>query len=223
MRQQRVGSIIIVDDESHPIGILTDRDLRNLVVTGEFSLDAPVRQIMSKPVVTIAAQLTLADVQMKMLKHGIHHLCLTETGHSDSKVVGVISEHDLLVLQGNNPAILIREVRRCQDSAALRRIRERAESLMKTYLEQEVAIGFICNMMSEIDDAITRRAIQLAEKMMEEEQLEKPKVDWCWLALGSGGRQEQLLRTDQDNALIFADVPESETAQGKVLFSKFSQ
>jgi CBS domain-containing protein len=218
MRQQRVGSIIVVNQASHPVGILTDRDLRNKVVTGEFGLETQVSAIMSQPVVTIHPQLTVADVQIFMMKYGIHHLCLTEDGSPNSKVVGIISEHDLLVIQGNNPAIFIREIRRCESGKDLRAVRERAEVLLRKYLLQEVSIQFICNMMTEINDALITRAIQICEAEMATEHGPAPKVKWAWLALGSEGREEQLLRTDQDNALVYQDVPQREAEKVKQYF-----
>jgi CBS domain-containing protein len=223
MREQRVGSIIVVNAEMHPIGILTDRDLRNKVVTGDFRLDTPVSEIMSSPVVTIDPQLTVADVQIAMMKHGIHHLCLTEDGSPNSRVVGILSEHDLLVIQGNNPAIFIREIRRCKTGEALRQVREKAEVLLHKYMLQEVSIQFICNMMSEINNALIVRVIELCEAALQQSEAPVPEVRWAWLALGSEGREEQLLRTDQDNALVFEDVPEDALAQTKAYFLKLAE
>lgn len=223
MAREHVGSIIIVDEVAHPLGIITDKDLRNKVVTGQFSSDAEVRQIMSQPVITIPPKCTVADVQIAMMKHRVHHLVLTKDGTVDSPVVGVISEHDLLVIQGNNPAIFIREINRSEDAEALSAIREKAEVLLKKYLLQEVAIGFICNMISEVNDALIRRVIQLCEQAMQKKNQAPPPVEWCWLALGSGGRKEQLLRTDQDNALIFEDVAEEDYPQVKAYFLKLAE
>ncbi|MEO1259248.1 MAG: DUF294 nucleotidyltransferase-like domain-containing protein [Bacteroidota bacterium] len=218
MKQKRVGSIIVVNESFYPIGILTDRDLRNNVVTGDFGLQAKVSEIMSSPVVTIHPQLTVADVQISMMKHGIHHLCLTEDGTVGSKVVGIISEHDLLVIQGNNPAIFIREIRRCKNGEELKAVRAKAEVLLHKYLLQEVSIQFICNIMSEVNDALISRAIQLCETAMLKEKGTAPDAKWLWLSLGSEGREEQLLRTDQDNALVYEDVPENEAESTKHYF-----
>lgn len=218
MREKSVGSIIIANEDQHPLGIITDRDLRNKVVSGDYPLSDTVDRIMSQPVISARPDVTIAEVQILMMKHRIHHLVLTETGKPDAPVIGVISEHDLLVIQGNNPAVLIREIRRSQDGAELKRIREKAEGLLKKYLYQEVAIGFISSMMTQINDAIIEQAIHLSEQDLLEEGKESPGVNWCWLALGSEGREEQLLRTDQDNALVFEDVAPDQQAAVKAYF-----
>lgn len=210
MHRENVGSIIIIDHQQYPIGIITDRDLRNKVVAATLDLDTKVEVIMSSPVITAPPDCTVADVQMIMMRHRIHHLCITASGKPDSQIQGIISEHDLLVVQANNPAVLIREIQRAQDTETLRMIREKAEVLLHKYLLQEVAINFISKMMTEINDALIQKAIILAEEQVQQEGLEKPDTKWCWLALGSEGRCEQLLRTDQDNALLYEDVPEAE-------------
>jgi CBS domain-containing protein len=222
MSKEKVGSIIIVDEAFTPEGIITDKDFRSKVVTGDVPLNASVKEIMSSPVITVAPGVTVADVQIEMVKNRINHLCITADGTDQSKVLGVLSEHDLMVTQGNNPAILIREVRRCYDGASLRQIRERAETLLKRYIYQDVAISFIATVMTEINDAIIERCLELSEQALAEEGFKQAPVNYTWLALGSEGRGEQLLRTDQDNALVFEDVPEEAYESTKAYFLKLS-
>ncbi len=215
MSEREVGSIIVVDQERRPLGIVTDKDLRRQVATGRMGLQEPVTAIMSSPVITVAPEITVADVQIEMVKNRINHLCVTEDGSRQTAVVGVLSEHDLMVMQGNNPAILIREIRRCTDGPSLRVIRERAEALLESYIYQEVSISFISAILTEVNDEIIQRAVVLSQQALDAEGRARPAADFCWLALGSEGRGEQLLRTDQDNALVFEDVPEEEYAATK--------
>ena len=84
--------MIVVDDAQFPIGIVTDKDLRRKVASGITPLESPVSAIMSSPVCTAAPTVTVADVQIQMVKHQIHHLCLTKDGTQNSPVVGIISE-----------------------------------------------------------------------------------------------------------------------------------
>ncbi|MEZ4984911.1 MAG: DUF294 nucleotidyltransferase-like domain-containing protein [Saprospiraceae bacterium] len=223
MQAKRVGSVVIVDAANCPVGIITDKDLRNRVVTGEVSRKQPVTDIMSSPVVTLKAEKTVADVQISMMKHRIHHLCITEDGTPATPIQGVISEHDLLVLQGNNPAILIREMQRSRDTTELAAIRARGEALLAQYLEREVAIDFIASVMTEINDSLISRVITLSISELEAAGTTLPNVPWCWMGLGSEGRGEQLLRTDQDNALVFGDVPAAEMADVKARFLALAQ
>lgn len=207
MTENRVSSIIVVDELEKPLGIVTDKDLRSKVVTGLLDAKEPISVLMNSPVVTVAPQVTVADVQIEMVRSRNHHLCVTADGTTNTKVLGVLSEHDLLVIQGNNPAVLVREILRSNTSAELRRIRERSERLLEQYIYQEVSIAYICNVMAEVNDTLIRRAIALGMESLAKEGIPAPEVPFAWLTLGSGGRKEQLLRTDQDSALVFADLP----------------
>ncbi|MBK9013297.1 MAG: CBS domain-containing protein [Saprospiraceae bacterium] len=218
MTEHRVSSIIVVDNEERPLGIVTDRDIRSKVVTGKLDASQPVSALMFSPVATVGTQVTVADVQIEMVRSRTHHLCVTEDGTTQSKVLGVLSEHDLLVIQGNNPAILVREILRSETSTELRRIRERTERLLEQYIYQEVSISYICNIMSEVNDTLVRRAIDLSVEALTEAGQARPDVLFAWLTLGSGGRKEQLLRTDQDSALVFADVPDEDLEKTQQYF-----
>jgi CBS domain-containing protein len=209
MTEHNVGSIVVVDRARYPIGIITDRDLRQKVATGLKSHQEMVATIMGKPVICINKSMTAADVQIMMVRKGVNHLVQTEDGTNQSPVTGVVSKHDLLVLQGNNPAVLIREIGRAKTALYLRTLRERAERMLATYLEQEVSISFITTIMTQLNDEIIRTCIKLGLARMQADGRGNPPALFDWLALGSQGRGEQLLRTDQDNALIFEDVPEA--------------
>ncbi len=218
MRKRKVGSIIVVNENYYPIGIITDRDLRNKVVTGDICADCKVEDIMSSPVITSHPEVTAADLHLLMIKNNIHHIIITEDGTAFSKLVGIVSEHDILVLHGNNPSVFIREIKRAKDSVKLRKIRLRAERLLRKYLKQEVSITYISRIITEINYAINKRAIELVLSDLTEAGKEIPNVKWCWLALGSQGREEQLLRSDQDNALVFEDVNSDKYVEVKDFF-----
>jgi signal-transduction protein with cAMP-binding, CBS, and nucleotidyltransferase domain len=90
--------------------------------------------------------------------------------------------------------------------------REKAEKLLKMYIAQEVAIHFISNIFTELNDALIVKAIEFSVAGMKKEGMEMPDIEFCWLSLGSEGRKEQLLRTDQDNAILFRD-PQDEASR----------
>lgn len=223
MAKARVGSIIVINQDRHPIGIVTDFDLRTKIATGQFPISVPVSELMSSPVVTARPDLTVADVQILMLKTNVHHLCITEDGTVHSPVLGVLSEHDLIVMQGNSPAVIVREIRRAPTARRLRELRDNSEDMLRNYMYQEVSITYITTIMTEINDEVIRRVLELAELEMQIKGLGRPPVPYAWLALGSEGRGEQLLRTDQDNAIVFEDVGEAQYNDAKGYFMQLAQ
>ncbi len=206
MTKKKVDYIVIVDNNKCPKGIITDSDLRTKVATGLFSLVSKVTEIMVSPVMAYSKKLTVAEAQIALIKHDISHLCITKDGTPNSKLIGILSDHDLLVSFGNNPSVLIKESKRVKKLQNLRYIRKQIDKLLKTYLEQDIPTPHLLNIISEINEALLVRVIELALK----EMVSPPPVKFSFLVLGSQGRREQLLLTDQDNAIVFEDVSEAD-------------
>ncbi|WP_062054715.1 DUF294 nucleotidyltransferase-like domain-containing protein [Aquimarina longa] len=206
MTDKKISCIVIVNNDKHPVGIITDRDLRAKIATGLYAVTSLVGQIMVFPVVTYSKDMTVAEAQIALIKHDISHLCITKNGTQNSKLIGILSEHDLLVSFGNNPSVLIKETKRIRSLHRLRYIRKQVEKLLKLYLEQDIPTKHIIHLISEINEALIIRIIELSLKEMPA----APPVNFCFMVLGSQGRREQLLLTDQDNAIVFEDVEEED-------------
>jgi CBS domain-containing protein len=218
MCTKRVGSILIVKNKK-PVGIITDKDLRIKIATGLISIGKNVTEIMSSPVITAPEKITVAEAQISMIKNKITHLCITKDGTPNSELIGLLSEHDIVVLHGNNPSVLVKELKRAKDVNTLKYIRDKTSDLLNGYIEQNIPIIFVSKIISEINDAIIIKAIEFSLNEMENQ----PPVKFGWLTLGSQGRKEQLLITDQDNALIFEDVPTKDYKKTKNYFLKLAK
>ena len=218
MKENNIGSIVIVNKALCPIGIITDRDLRNKVVAEEMSAENEVSKIMNSSPITVDPKLTTTDLQILMIKNNIHYVCVTEDGTTNSKIIGVISEHDILVARGNDLSMFIRDIKRAKEPEHLIKLRLSAEKLLKTYLLQEVSISYISRIVTEINNVLNVKAIEISISNLLKEGKDIPNVKWCWLALGSYGREEQLFMTDQDNALVFENVSETEYDKVKNYF-----
>ncbi|MGB5311918.1 MAG: DUF294 nucleotidyltransferase-like domain-containing protein [Polyangiales bacterium] len=204
MGERNVGSILIVDEQRIPVGIVTDSDLRTKVVAQGRDVSGLISDIMSSPVLTIDDQATLSSLIATVMKKHLHHFAVTEDGTPTTPVVGIVSEHDILKTQGSHPTVILSEMGRAKTKQRLRELRDQAEELLQQYLEDEVGMGFLSNMISEINDTLIRRAIHLSLADLADGG-QQPPLPFCWMALGSEGREEQLLRTDQDNAILYAN------------------
>lgn len=213
MARAKVGSILVVDGNQHPRGIITDKDLRNRLIAPGLPYDTPVDRIMSHPVITAKTGLEFSQVYLTMIKHRLHHLVFTEDGSPDSALQGIISDHDILLSQGNSPAVLIKALQESDDVHELAKLRNQAEEMLRYYLENELAIDFIAGILTEINDTIIRKAIEMAKKKLEPRFPELQELEFSFLVLGSEGRGEQLLQTDLDNALVYQDVSENRREQ----------
>ncbi|MFV8465075.1 DUF294 nucleotidyltransferase-like domain-containing protein [Flavobacterium sp. LB1P62] len=213
MTKKNVGAILVIEDKL-PIGIITDKDLRNKIVTGEFPITTTADLIMTTPVITYPKKMTVTQAQMAMMKSNISHLCLTKDGTANSKAVGILSKHDVMVELGNNPAVLIKAVKRAKKAKQIKPIRANIMQLLQGYLDQNIPMTLTSKIITELNDVCIKQIIEIALKKMKT----PPPVKFAWLALGSQGRSEQLLHTDQDNALVYEDVPEELKEQTKSYF-----
>ncbi|MCX8069478.1 MAG: CBS domain-containing protein, partial [Thermodesulfovibrionales bacterium] len=94
MASHKVSSVIIVDDNNAPTGIVTDRDLREKVVARGRDVNEPINNIKSSPLIQIDASENCFEAILKMIKHNIHHVVVI----SDGVLRGILTNHDLMLL-----------------------------------------------------------------------------------------------------------------------------
>jgi CBS domain-containing protein len=201
MAEHGVGSIVVLGPAGAPQGILTDRDLRERVLAAGRASDEPVTAVMSAPLVTISPEAFVFEALLEMTRRDIHHLPVVEA----DRLLGVISSHDLLLLQAAAPLELGRLIQTRTSIDELADAMPELTRATRTLFEQGHSGYEIGRIVSELNDLVIRRVLTLVEEELRAEKVGEPPVPFCWLALGSEGRREQTIRTDQDNALVYAD------------------
>lgn len=197
MSDRRVNSIVVVDPDGRGVGIVTDWDLRERVLAVGRSLETPVAEVMSSPLVTIDADQLLLDAVRVMIAQGINHLVVTEEG----KPFGMLTAFDFLVQQGTSALFLARAVERETQIDRLSYVLEQAQRQLLPYLlSRGIRASAIAQLVSEVNDRVIARVVAALER-----ELEPPPVPYCWLVFGSEGRREQTIRTDQDNGIVYHD------------------
>ncbi|MGO4921035.1 DUF294 nucleotidyltransferase-like domain-containing protein [Maribacter spongiicola] len=218
MSKKKIGSILVTSNDL-PVGIITDKDFRNKVISGEQPITASVKSIMTAPVITYPKNLTITQAQMAMMKSNISHLVITQDGTPNSNALGILSKHDVMVSLGDNPAVLVKAIKRTSKIKKIKQIRKSVMVLLSGYLEQNIPLGLIAKIISELNDTCIKQVVEISLARMDA----PPPVKFAWLALGSQGRSEQLLHTDQDNALVFEDVPEEDLSKTTTYFLELSK
>lgn len=151
MAQQRISSLVIVDQNGRPVGMVTDRDLREKVVATGLPVSSPLARIMSAPVISAKADELCVEALTKMMRHKVHHVLVTRKG----LLLGVVTNHDLMVLQGSSPAMLMKEF------AKIRTIDELQESNTKLV---KTAAGLLRN--GALANNISVLLVELLEKIV---------------------------------------------------------
>ena len=201
MSQLGIGSMVVADAEKKPIGIFTRSDLLDRVVLADLPLSSPISQAMSASPFTLNEHATAYDAMLAMATHGIRHVLVTD---HHGRLSGVVSERDLFALQ----RVGLRQIRQAIESApdveALKTSAADVRQLSFNMLAQGIGAEQLTQFISALNDALTRRVIQLNL-----ENHDFSGIDWAWLAFGSEGRDEQTFSTDQDNGIVYI-VPEGE-------------
>ncbi|MCI0469397.1 MAG: DUF294 nucleotidyltransferase-like domain-containing protein [Nitrospirae bacterium] len=215
MAKHKISSIVVVDDKNLPLGIVTDRDLREKVVAKARDVSDPVKTIMSLPLIRVNANNYCYEAILKMIRHKIHHLLVIK----DGELKGVLTNHDLMLLQGTSPLSIAQEIENQHTISGLVPLSKKITRLVDLLLKAGARAVNITLIISEINDSLVRRVLEIAEK-----ELGKPPVPYCWIAYGSEGRKEQTFKTDQDNAIIYADPSTNEDAiKAADYFKRFSE
>jgi len=209
MSEKQISSIIITDARDLPVGIITDRDLRKKVVAAGRNVTEPVKNIMSTSLIKVDAQDYCFEIVLKMIKHNIHHVIVVREG----RLAGVVTNHDLMMLQGNSPLSLTKDIESQQTVAGLIPASKKINSIVGLMLKEGARASNITMVITEINDRLVRKVLELAEQ-----RFGKPPTAYCWIVFGSEGRREQTFKTDQDNALIYADPSDGAQAEAQLKY-----
>ncbi len=199
MHQHNISSVLVASD---PVGILTVRDLRSRVLAQGRLPSTPVREVMTAPVHTIPAHATIYQALLQMMEQGVHHLPVED----HERIVGIVTDTDLLRKQMHNPLALFEQVRRVQKPEDLATYAQNVAVTVDWLFRNGLDVLEIGRVIASLNDALMARLLSLAEA-----ELGPPPTPYAWFVFGSEGRMEQLLLTDQDNALAYAEAsPEAD-------------
>jgi CBS domain-containing protein len=215
MSEQCISSIVISDRNGLPTGMVTDRDLREKVVARGRSVEDPIKSIMSSSLIRVDARDYCFEAVLKMIKYNIHHILVIK----DGQLTGVITNHDMMMLQGTSPLSLTKDIESQQTIDGLIPVSKKINGIVGLLLKEGAKASNITKIITEINDRLLRKVLECAER-----KHGKPPLAYCWIGFGSEGRKEQTFKTDQDNAIIFADpATEAEAEAAKKYFSAFAE
>ncbi|MBX6378062.1 MAG: hypothetical protein IRY95_05875, partial [Clostridia bacterium] len=137
------------------------------------------------------------------------------------RVAGVVTLGDLLRAQATGTLAVVEAIEREETPEGLRRTLVEADGVLVALLNEGVSPLLAGLVVAEFHDRVIRRVVDLAVARLREAGLGEPPAPFAWLQLGSGGRQEQVLRTDQDNALVYAD-PEDDPEAARSYFRRLA-
>lgn len=195
MGEHKTGSVVAVNGDGAPIGLMTQSDVVRRVVLGRVPLEQPLTDVMSHRPATLPETATAYDAIFAMASRGIRHLLLVDQA---GRLSGVISERDLFALQRVGVGQVRRAIESAEDIEALQAALRDVQQSAFNMLAQGIGAEQMTQYISTLNDAATARILELNLRRHAVDEIE-----WAWLAFGSEGREEQTLATDQDNGIVF--------------------
>ncbi|NTW35626.1 MAG: cyclic nucleotide-binding domain-containing protein [Syntrophobacteraceae bacterium] len=199
MSDHKCSSILVKSHSNDIVGIVTDNDLTRKVIAGGLDTNTPVGHIMSSPIKTVSSQALVFEALMAMMQDNIKHLGVTDSG---DRLIGIVTNKDILTAQSHSPVFLIRGIADALTVAELKEHYELLPGVIQGLISSGASSKNLTRLITTISDAIFKRVVEFAIRDHGE-----PPCGFAFMVLGSEGRKEQTLKTDQDNAIVFEDIP----------------
>ncbi len=215
MANARLSSILVTTESQEMIGIITDMVLRERVIAENLPYDTPVYKVMSSPLIYIEDSALIFEAVLLMQEKGIKHLVVK---NSAGETISVISNEELLHVHRYSTAFMLSEIREANSVNEIVATSIRIPRIVKSLTDSGAHAKNITRVITKISDTILEKLIDFAI-----EELGEPPKRFAFISLGSEGRGEQTLVTDQDNAIIFEDITEEEKESVEAYFAEFGK
>lgn len=193
-QMEATQSAAIVVKNNRGFGIVTDTNLRRHVLLGDVTMEAEIGSIMSSPLVTIDREDFLFNALLLFTTHNIKRIAVTRKG----EIIGLLEQLDLLSFFANHSYLVSMQIEKAESIEALQSIGGDMVNLIRSLHSKGVKARYISKLVSALNAKVYRKVFDL-------NVAPDARHDCALIVMGSEGRGEQILRTDQDNGLIIRD------------------
>jgi CBS domain-containing protein len=227
MAQARSEAVVVIGANAHPLGLITDQELRALATIGATSPDSPSDTLMNRSFQTAPPGLRAADYLLEMIRGRCQTLVITADGTAEAALEGVITDSDLAVNCSRNPALFIREMLAAETVEELSYLRQRAETFLAEELIGPTTVEWFWHMLGKLNAALIERVAQIAEAEMARAGRPNPGLQCClqscWLLFGPAGRCEVLMPDAPALGIVYADPSQESNEETRKYFSTLAQ
>ena len=202
MTEDNSGYLLLKNDEGAIAGIITDEDLRKRVVGQDFDIQAPVSDIMSTPLITVPEDSPVFEAYLLMIEKGISHLPVAD---EEGQVSGMLTDRRIITEQSRSPYFLLQEIHHASLPDQFENIHSRLPGLLVEPIKSGAQPEVLTSLITKVADGVLEKIVSFAV-----DKAGPPPCDFAFIIMGSEGRNEQTLKTDQDNAIIYQDPVDKE-------------
>lgn len=214
MAEKKTSCLFVTDAQGKIIGYVTDLSLRDNVIAQQKSAALPVAEVMDNPIVSIDDQQYVYEAILLMFSAKIRYLLISR----DGEYTGFLSRNRLLSEQAQSPFVFIQSVKLALSVDELKKKWNKVPEIVFQLLSRGVRAEIVNQMITTVSDAILVKVIEGVIAEMGE-----PPARFVFMALGSEGRKEQTLKTDQDNAIIYEDKANEHREEVRAYFLHFAE
>ncbi len=208
-------NVLLTKGQNTLIGIITSSDIQKRVLSLNLNLDNPAYLIMSSPVTYISENTSLINAINICDKEQISHLIVRNNANL---IAGVVRISDIYQAFKKSLSFYINNIEKAETNDELKQCFEVHQLLLEPLIRSEMSVTHLTMITSSVSDSVIRRIIALTI-----EEIGEPPVGFSFICLGSEGRKEETLFTDQDNAIIYEDVPAANEIYVDEYFSRLGE
>ena len=193
---EKTSNVLVRDDVAQPPrwGIFTTSGLQRAILDGRPLDRLPVGELASWELITVRPDDQVGEALVLMQRHGVHRVVVQD----DGKILGLLESLDLFGFLSNHSILIDRRLRAATDLDALARAAAQMNDMIRRQYRGGTRVALLARLVQDLNGRLFEQAWQL---------IAPPELvqNSCLLVMGSEGRGEQLLKTDQDNALLLRD------------------
>lgn len=194
IKQEKIPTLLLKDEDGE-MYIVTDSDFRQKVILNRMDYDDLVVKIASKGLIYINEDDFLFNAQLQMAKHGLKRV-VVKNDHDE--IVGILDQISLSSFFATNTFAVSNQIINAETLDELKEASHSFIKIIKSLNAKGVKIEFISKLINQLNKKLLDKLYKI---LAPKELIGKS----CLVVMGSEGRAEQILRTDQDNALIISD------------------
>ncbi|MCC7538088.1 MAG: CBS domain-containing protein [Deltaproteobacteria bacterium] len=210
---------LVLHDHRIPIGVVNKLDLLRRNMTRPIEPSAAIAELMTTQVITVQEDEPVLESLLFMIRHQVDFLLIMR----GREVVGIVGQQDWLSLQTQYPTQLVQKIASASSIDALAGLRSEANAVVWRNFETKGDAVSLTGIVTLLNDAITRRAISLCVQDLVTLGRGEPPAPFAWIGMGSEGRSAQTVTTDQDNGLVYQDVPDDDRPRVDAWFGELAQ
>ena len=192
MAQQALRHTLVRDGER--IGMFTTTDLRDALLLPAPPDELAVREVARFELIGVAPDAEVFEALLLMIRHRVHRV-LVRDGEA---IVGVLSQLDLMSFVSTHSHLIALQIEQATSVAELKQAALQMDALVVLLHSDGIRVELVCSLVHELN----RKLLARLWAMLAPAEL---VANSCLIVMGSEGRGEQILKTDQDNALLLRD------------------